>query len=82
MMAPGIPQVAEKYGITNPTVIALTLSIFLLSFAIGVRSEMLVRMYTYLIFNPSRSSWPHCRKCMDGLGYVAGFKSSVYFLTG
>ncbi|KJA13017.1 hypothetical protein HYPSUDRAFT_152044, partial [Hypholoma sublateritium FD-334 SS-4] len=41
MMAPGIPQVAVKYGITNPTVIALTLSIFLLSFAIGVRSEIL-----------------------------------------
>ena len=41
MMAPGIPQVAEKYGITNPTVIALTLSIFLLSFAIGVRIAIL-----------------------------------------
>ncbi|KIM47070.1 hypothetical protein M413DRAFT_268955 [Hebeloma cylindrosporum] len=35
MMAPGIPEVALKYGITNPTIIALTLSIFLLSFAIG-----------------------------------------------
>ncbi|KAJ8597731.1 multidrug resistance protein 4 [Rhizopogon salebrosus TDB-379] len=35
IMAPGLPDVAIKYGITNPTVIALTLSIFLLSFAIG-----------------------------------------------
>ncbi|KXN92560.1 hypothetical protein AN958_06857 [Leucoagaricus sp. SymC.cos] len=35
MMAPGLPEVALKYGITNPTVIALTLSIFLFSFAIG-----------------------------------------------
>ena len=35
MMAPGLPDVAIKYGITNPTVIALTMSIFLLSFAIG-----------------------------------------------
>ncbi|KAF8966604.1 multidrug resistance protein 4 [Flammula alnicola] len=35
MMAPGIPEVAMKYGITNTTVMALTLSIFLLSFAIG-----------------------------------------------
>lgn len=34
-MAPGLPDLALKYGITNTTVIALTLSIFLLSFAIG-----------------------------------------------
>ncbi|PPQ99251.1 hypothetical protein CVT24_009296 [Panaeolus cyanescens] len=35
MMAPGMPEIAMKYGITNPTIIALTLSIFLLSFAFG-----------------------------------------------
>ncbi|KAH8829077.1 multidrug resistance protein 4, partial [Flagelloscypha sp. PMI_526] len=35
MMAPGLPVVAVQYGITNPTIIALTLSIFLISFAIG-----------------------------------------------
>ena len=35
MMAPGLPDLALKYDITNPTVLALTLSIFLLSFAIG-----------------------------------------------
>ncbi|KAJ2914534.1 hypothetical protein MD484_g5878, partial [Candolleomyces efflorescens] len=35
MMAPGIPELAVKYGITNSTVIALTLCIFLLSFAIA-----------------------------------------------
>lgn len=35
MMAPGLPDLASKYGITNPAVLALTLSIFLLSFAIG-----------------------------------------------
>lgn len=35
IMAPSLPDVAIKYGITNPTVTALTLSIFLLSFAIG-----------------------------------------------
>ncbi|TFK38130.1 multidrug resistance protein 4 [Crucibulum laeve] len=35
MMAPGLPEIALKYNITNPTVTALTLSIFLLSFAIG-----------------------------------------------
>ncbi|KAG2008230.1 multidrug transporter [Coprinopsis cinerea AmutBmut pab1-1] len=35
MMAPGMPELAMKYGITNSTVAALTLSIFLLSFAIA-----------------------------------------------
>ncbi|KAJ7756796.1 multidrug resistance protein 4 [Mycena maculata] len=35
IMAPGLPEVAAKYDITNPTVIALTLSIFLISFGIG-----------------------------------------------
>ncbi|KAG2348787.1 MFS general substrate transporter [Suillus weaverae] len=35
IMAPGLLDVAIKFGITDPTVVALTLSIFLLSFAIG-----------------------------------------------
>ncbi|KAG2118857.1 multidrug resistance protein 4 [Suillus discolor] len=35
IMAPGLLDIAVKFDITNPTVIALTLSIFLLSFAIG-----------------------------------------------
>lgn len=35
IMAPGLPDVAKKFNITNPTIAALTLSIFLLSFAIG-----------------------------------------------
>lgn len=38
MMAPGLPELATMYGITNPTVLAMTLSIFLVSFAIGVRA--------------------------------------------
>ena len=37
MMAPGLPEVAEKYGITSSTVVALTLSSFLLTFGTGVR---------------------------------------------
>ena len=36
MMAPGLPEIAIKYGITNATVVALTLSIFLLAYALGV----------------------------------------------
>ena len=38
MMAPGLLDVAEMYHITNEVVIGLTLSIFMLSFALGVRS--------------------------------------------
>jgi hypothetical protein len=41
MMAPGLPEVATKYGITNQTTLALTLSIFLLSFALGVSTTLL-----------------------------------------
>ena len=40
-MAPGIPEVAAKYHITDSTTIALTLSIFLLSFALGVSDSHL-----------------------------------------
>ncbi|KAF8138610.1 multidrug resistance protein 4 [Boletus edulis] len=54
MMAPGLPDLALKYGITNPTVLALTLSIFLLSFAIGPLflgplSEMYGRVWLKLV---------------------------------
>ncbi|KAF8531224.1 major facilitator superfamily domain-containing protein [Gautieria morchelliformis] len=35
MMAPGLPAVAKRYNITNPTLIALTLSVYLLAFVIG-----------------------------------------------
>ncbi|KAG1806827.1 multidrug resistance protein 4 [Suillus plorans] len=36
IMAPGLPDLAIKFGITNPTILALTLSIFVLSYAIGL----------------------------------------------
>jgi hypothetical protein len=36
MMASGLPQVSHQFHITNVTIEALTLSIFLLSFGIGV----------------------------------------------
>ncbi|KAF8577723.1 multidrug resistance protein 4 [Ramaria rubella] len=35
MMAPGLPDIALHYHIANPTVVALTLSIYLLAFAVG-----------------------------------------------
>ena len=36
-MAPGLPDVAIQYNITSPTIAALTLSSFLITFAFGVR---------------------------------------------
>jgi hypothetical protein len=39
MMAPGLPEIAAKYNIQNPTIVALTLSAFLLAFALGVSSS-------------------------------------------
>lgn len=38
MVAPGLPEIAKQYNITNSTEVAMTLSIFLLSLAISVRS--------------------------------------------
>ncbi|KAF9052189.1 multidrug resistance protein 4 [Hymenopellis radicata] len=35
MMAPGLPEIAEKYGVTDTVTTALILSVFLISFAIG-----------------------------------------------
>jgi len=35
MMAPALPDIAEHFGITSPTLSALTLSVFLITFAIG-----------------------------------------------
>ncbi|KAF8068731.1 multidrug resistance protein 4 [Lyophyllum atratum] len=56
MMAPGLPEVAKTYQITNSTILAMTLSIFLLSFAFGPLflaplSEMYGRTYLYNICN-------------------------------
>jgi MFS family permease len=60
-MAPGLLDVAIKYEITNPTVLALTLSIFLLSYAIGPLvmaplSEMYGRAWVrFFVFTSTRS---------------------------
>ncbi|KAK7037238.1 hypothetical protein VNI00_011229 [Paramarasmius palmivorus] len=56
MMAPGLPDVAHKYSIQSETVLALTLSIFMLSFAVGPLflaplSEMYGRTWVYHIAN-------------------------------
>jgi len=45
MMAPGLLDVAEVYNITNKVVIGLTLSIYLLSFALCVRSNFRLEVF-------------------------------------
>ena len=35
MMAPGLPEIKEHYHITSPTILNMTLSIFLLAYATG-----------------------------------------------
>ena len=35
MMAPALPEIATKFGITSETEVAATLSVFLITFAIG-----------------------------------------------
>ena len=53
-MAPGLPEVATKYGIAISSVLALTLSIYLVSFAIGVGviSTLLSLMATDVFNSP------------------------------
>lgn len=55
-MAPGLPAIAEHYHITNPTLTALTLSIYLLAFAIspliiGPLTEMYGRQWVLHLSN-------------------------------
>ncbi|KXN93381.1 hypothetical protein AN958_00305 [Leucoagaricus sp. SymC.cos] len=83
MMAPGLPEVALKYGITNPTVIALTLSIFLLSFAIGPLfiaplSEMYGRTWVLHIANIFTLAFSLGCAFSPNTGSLVGFR----FLTG
>lgn len=40
MMAPGLPDIAINYDIDNSTILALTLSIFVLALAIGVSTYL------------------------------------------
>ena len=36
MMAPGLPDIALRYGIASPTIVGLVLSVFLLDFGLGI----------------------------------------------
>ena len=49
MMAPGLPEIATKYAITNSSVVALSLSIFLLAYAIGVSMVIFAFILNHLL---------------------------------
>jgi hypothetical protein len=49
MMAPGIPEVARKYDITNQTLMAMTLSIFLVTFGFGVSHIVWISTFVQLV---------------------------------
>lgn len=79
MMAPGLPQIAEHYGITNETITALTLSIFLLTFAIGPLifgplSEMYGRTWVYHIANLLFLAFNLGCAFSDTVGILLGFR--------
>lgn len=75
-MAPGLPDVALTYHITSPTVVALTLSAFLISFALGVRSiHLIIQLFPKVSFTAARHGaiirdvWPYLGE--QALNFVA-----------
>ncbi|KIM47059.1 hypothetical protein M413DRAFT_440604 [Hebeloma cylindrosporum] len=83
MMAPGIPEVAAKYHITDSTTIALTLSIFLISFAFGPLilaplSEMYGRTWVLHISNLFTMAFSLGCAFAPNTGALLGFR----FLSG
>ncbi|KAF8155763.1 multidrug resistance protein 4 [Crassisporium funariophilum] len=83
MMAPGLPEIALKYGITDTTVLALTLCIFLLSFAIGPlilapMSEMYGRTWILHIGNLFTLAFSFGCAFAPNTGALIGFR----FLSG
>ncbi|KIJ66432.1 hypothetical protein HYDPIDRAFT_86594 [Hydnomerulius pinastri MD-312] len=93
IMAPGLPEIATKYGITNPTTVALTLSMFMLTFAIGPLflaplSEMYGRAWVmhignlfFLVFNLGCALAPTANSFI-GFRLLGGFAGSAPFACG
>ncbi|KII94683.1 hypothetical protein PLICRDRAFT_33499 [Plicaturopsis crispa FD-325 SS-3] len=93
MMAPGLPDIALHYGITNETIVPLTLSIFLLSFALGPLilaplSEMYGRTWVLHIgnilliaFNLGCAFAP-TTGALIGFRFLAGFAGSAPIAIG
>ncbi|KAG1741333.1 multidrug resistance protein 4 [Suillus lakei] len=88
IMAPSLPDLAIKYGISDPTVTGLTLSIFLLSFAIGPLftaplSEVYGRVWVlhlanlfFLVFNLGCAFAPNTTSFLI-FRFLAGFAGSA-----
>ncbi|TFK19878.1 MFS general substrate transporter [Coprinopsis marcescibilis] len=88
MMAPGLEQIRETYNIANPTIVALTLSIYLISFAFGPLilsplSEMYGRTWILHISNLFTTAFNlGCAFAPDtgtllALRFIAGFWGSA-----
>ncbi|KAF8225144.1 MFS general substrate transporter [Tricholoma matsutake] len=93
MMAPGLPEIATKYGITSQTTVAMTLSIFLLSFAIGPLflaplSEMYGRTWVLHICNLFSTgfslgcAFAPTTSSFIGLRFLSGFTGSAPIAIG
>ncbi|KAG5733252.1 hypothetical protein E4T56_gene20850 [Termitomyces sp. T112] len=93
MMAPGLKEVANNYGITSSTIMALTLSIYLLSFALGPLllaplSEMYGRTWVLhignlfsLVFTLGCAFSPTAGSLI-GFRFLAGFSGSAPIACG
>ncbi|KAJ7771073.1 major facilitator superfamily domain-containing protein, partial [Mycena maculata] len=92
IMAPGLPAIAIKYNITNETIIAMTLSIFLISFAIGpLLLAPLSEMYGRYVLNVSNvitmafllgCAWAPNTGALLGLRFLVGFSGSAPIACG
>lgn len=93
MMAPGLPLLAVRYQITNETVIPLTLSIFLIAFALGPLilaplSEMYGRTWVLhtgnllsLAFNMGCAYAPNA-EVLIGFRFLSGLSGSAPIACG
>jgi hypothetical protein len=50
MIAPGLPEIARSFGITNSTVAALTLSVFILAYVRGLPSVHISKPYIASVY--------------------------------
>ncbi|KAF5344334.1 hypothetical protein D9758_013246 [Tetrapyrgos nigripes] len=93
MLAPGLPAIAKQYGITSSTVVALVLTIFLLSLAIGplflaALSEMYGRTWILhggaflsIGFNLGCAYAPNTGSLL-GFRFLSGLSGSAPFAVG
>jgi len=80
MIAPSLPEISKKYGIQSDATQALTLCIFLLSYAFGVSCPVQCYRVTYsdCHVSYSLSCCPRFPKCTGEQGYDISFSSFVF----